>query len=567
MKTTEPSYHWAKYISIGSLFYALLVFLLLISCGQDTSQEDVTLEASPTNTDVHVAFAGGGWRAHTGHSAWTMSLLDNGKVSLADAFTNVKTVSSNSGGSWFSTMLLYSKKFTDDIQAVDALSNWSIKGKGWLGEQKYLYSNSGTFCEALSGDKYLACVANKYASATHWKEFIEKVVYNGYSLDTTKLSDPHLAWAKDKSLLLAATMLTNNVVLNEKLTYLRYYQTCKSPSTVVFGGEGGSSCTPDNLPDVTPVTFSSLPVSSAYKPRPFLPELGTGSGALQFNLGYTENGSYDIDKDTTSIRNPIDVSDVVVMTAASTSSAAAGFGASYNVTKSWLTSYAAYDLAISYSLKDSKASYQSTSNMSYDDLLNGKMVRLADGGAVDNSGVAQLVGFLQQTGQDNNFNIVAFDNVQGVLFANGENTSPVGQDIAMLFGEGLCPNITFCSGASCFPTCVAIPQSQIFESAALQSTPTTWSYATGSGVNQMLIYTKYEVTTKDNPVYGIKANSKGTLHAFTCVYGQANTAPQNLVGKGDFFTYEDMLQFINEGLNYGANKDGLNHLKAAFGLK
>jgi hypothetical protein len=81
-----------------------------------------------------------------------------------------------------------------------------------------------------------------------------------------------------------------------------------------------------------------------------------------------------------------------------------------------------------------------------------------------------------------------------------------------------------------------------------------------------LIYTKYPVTTRDNPIFGVTGDTAGTLHAFTCVWSDAQTAPGN--DTTDFEAYAAMLDFINTGLGQSGpdGTTGLEHLRSALGL-
>lgn len=220
------------------------------------------------------------------------------------------------------------------------------------------------------------------------------------------------------------------------------------------------------------------------------------------------------------------------------------------------------NLAPAFSLKGSSIEFvPNTDNLSYSDLAEQKIVKIADGGPVDNSGVAQIVSFLQLNNQADDFNIVAFDNVTSALKMDGTSEARVGTDIANLFGQGLCPDNQFCM-FSCEKDetygCVQVPSLQVFEAASLFSTPTTL-YKTKDGME--LIYTQYQVTTTDNKAYNIKAGTKGTLHAFTCIAPNANTAPE----KKDFTGYYEMFNFIHNSLNDPENQ-GVKLLQRAFGL-
>jgi hypothetical protein len=570
---------------LSMLSILLAMVFLCISCGENTfktqseAEAETEVEASPTD-NIHVAFAGGGWRAHTAHTGWTMSLLENNGNKLENVFKNVNTISSNSGGSWFSTMLMYSPKFVTDIEKPDALSNWAkTENGGWLGGQQKLFDNA-TFvdlaCQDVSGEAFAACVFNSYADATKWNGVVDKIVFEGYPLKKQTLNSKRQGWASNKSLLIAATMLTNNVVMNEEgitTEYTkRYYQACLS-ATPTLNGYKRSTCDDGVTTDVSPVTFSSILDSLNLKTPPFLPAAGTGLGKSTFTIGYANNVKSDIKKRTAIVQNPLVNKGIPVINAAAASSAAIGFSASDNISGYWEASYKARDLAPSFSLKGSKVNVKDTYEMTMDHLKDNIMVRIADGGALDNSGVSQLVSFIQlnSKGKDDHFNIVAFDNVQNQPFLTGNHGAEAGGDIAMLFGYGLCQGNNFCSGCNCSGFCVNVPKLQIFEGSTIE-TPVTWSYQTKKDKESKykdipkLIYTKYTVTTTANPSFGIKPGLKGTFHSFTCVYPEAPTVPQNYGENKSFKAYNEMMQFINEGLKANENR-GLTYLETAMGLK
>ncbi len=573
--------NWFKRLEIAHNFrmlaLAALVFLYAVGCSSsDPSAPSAEGEPeAPAPYSVHLAFSGGGWRAHTGHAGWTLSLLESGSQKLKDVFANVGTVSSNSGGSWFSTMLMYSADFVEAMEAANAINTWPVAGKdatGWLGQQQYLFDQAS--CHSLSGDEFVACVFAYYTdnNETYWHKVVEDLVFMEYPI-TLPLNGERQPWGESKPLLLAATMLTTEAVLGEKDGDKQYYQACLSPSTPVLNGDSGASCSDGTgtAPDVTPVTFSSMPSGSTFTAPSFLPAAGAGSNGPRFNLGYTENAWTSPATASATIENPL-ASDVVpVVTAAAASSAAAGFAASGVVSGDWEESYLASDAALNFQLAGSMQ-HVVANGMTVEALAAAKIVQIADGGPVDNSGVAQLVSFLQLNKEADGFNIVAFDNVQE-LYTPGGSAANVGIDIAYLFGQGLWQGNQFCSGAKGSGTCVTVPDLQIFEADPLTSPPeVTWSAAASDNgppnLVHELIYTKYTVTTRDNPTLGVTAGTTGTLHAFTCAWSDADTFPQNKTQDGDFKTYTDMFNFINVGLQNsdGKGETGLKHLRDALGL-
>ncbi|MEP0264724.1 hypothetical protein [Dokdonia sp.] len=571
---------------LRNLCMLFAVVLLCIGCDELTSKsaseespEEITeVEASSPTDKIHVAFAGGGWRAHTAHTAWTMSLLENNGNKLENAFKNVNTISSNSGGSWFSTMLMYSPKFVTDIEKPRAIDTWknTTSDGGWLGGQQNIFDGATLCTEHSEGPAFAPCVFKAYGDATEWDRIVKKIVYKDYPLnDTLTLNSSRQKWATNKSLLLAGSMLTNNVVLNEDPStygdYYGYYQACLSPldpKSVTVNGEHGGSCSYGANPDVTPVIFSSIPSSSNMIAPPFLPAAGAHSKGLVFNVGYSNNFSSS-DIHIKSISNPLSSNNLSVRIAASASSAALGFEASknLNVFGTWGKTYDAEDLALNFSLVNPDVEFIGTDNKTIKELADNKMVRIADGGAVDNSGIAQLIPFLQKNKQKNGFNIVAFDNVQEQPFLPGVDKVEAGGDIALLFGYGLCEGNKLCL-ASCSISCVHVPEIQIFEASAL-GTPATWSFQNTPNKytnTPKLIYTKYTVTTTANASFDITPGLTGTLHVFTCYYPSAGTQPQNYTTDGDFKAYNNMMHFINDGLKANSN-EGLTHLEKAMGLK
>ena len=571
--------NWLKKLQIThnsrKLALAALVLLYAVGCSSsDPSAPATEGEALPPYS-AHVAFSGGGWRAHTGHAGWTLSLLEGGSKKLEDVFAHVGTVSSNSGGSWFSTMLTYSGDFVTAIEATNAINTWSVTGEGatgWLGQQQYLFDQAD--CHSLSGDKFTACVFEYYTGgdATYWNKVVEDLVFMDYPI-TVPLSGKRQTWAEGKPLLLAATMLTTEAVLGEEGGDNQYYQACLSPSTPVLNGNSGASCSDraGATPDVTPVIFSSMPSGSTFTAPPFLPAVGADTNGTHFNLGYTENAWSSPATATTTIENPSANDLVPVVIAAAASSAAAGFAASGVVSGDWEEAYLASDEALNFQLAGNMQ-HVVANGMKVKALAAAKIVQIADGGPVDNSGVAQLVSFLQLNNQADSFNIVAFDNVQE-LYTPGGTAANVGIDIAYLFGEGLWQGNQFCSGANGSGTCVTVPDLQIFKVDPLTSPPElTWSAAASDNsppnLEHKLIYTKYSVTTTDNPTFGIVAGTTGTLHAFTCAWSDADTSPQNNTQDGDFKAYADMLSFINAGLRTAnaQGQTGLKYLHDALGL-
>lgn len=595
-----------KYLSILQIVAIVLVIGLCFSCSSKTSNKVV----EQVNSDIHVSYAGGGWRAHTGHAAWVMSLLDanntqagctlsgtSGNSQCLDAaFANVKTISGNSGGSWFSTMLMYDSSFVNAITNVNAIKNWGDPimrnpNQGWLGKQQNYFASFSSKCGSKHGPAYLECVLENYFSPSpklptpNWSQFVETVVYTGYEWKTygNLNSKTHQPWAKDKSLLMAGTLLTNAVVLNDQDDEI-YYQVCMSPLTVKTDGDDGSWCVDPitgkkkSIPDVLPVTFSSLAENKTTLKAPAF----IGSQAHLFNLGYS--GAYTFSSTPTksntlqSGHNKTD--NVSVMWASAASSAAAGYAASYTVSdphlpskcdaSQWDCVYHLRNLALGFKIPQNTNQVAFVPDATLDkislkDLNTERVMRIADGGAIDNSGIAQLIGYLQLNNQDSNFNIVAFDDVQK-NDARDQRIYP-SSDISYLF-EGA-PNSQVCVQG----VCIQVPELSIVKSNTAAPYPITkysWTVVDQNGqkTSDFLYYYSYEVETIANTSFNIRAGSKGTIHVFASQFACADTAPEN---NNDFSCYNDMLKNFKSTLKLKPNngtstKTGFTLLSEAFGL-
>lgn len=541
--------------------FPLATLSILISCKNSGTDSEIGADL-PAPTPIHISFAGGGWRAHTGHAGWTIGLLKDGERTLGTAFNNVATISSNSGGSWFSSMLLYSDVFNTQIQAKGAYSNWGESG-GWLGNQISLF-NAVDNCLLDSTLEYTYCVLTHYAGGLHWRNAVDNLVFNGYSLGSTTLQGTRMGWAKNKTLLMQTSLMTSNALLNavpgSETGDKAYYQACYFPSMPDPQGYSRSSCDPEILAIASPVTFSSIPPGLGLKQPLFLPQIGD-SGI--YNLAYTENALIDPSVHNATLQNGFDTSNVPVMSAAAASSAAVGFLGSDNWLSDWELAYKLRDLSVSFSLENSTVADIDLDGIALEKLASSKAVRLADGGTVDNSGVAQLVAHLQRNNLDSDFTIVAFDNVTE-KYPTGSNTVEAGMDIAHLFGYGICDGPSFCVGDNCGSPCYDTVSPQVFTEASFQNAPVVWEYKDADpNFEHKLIYTKYKVTTVVNDAFGVQAGSTGTVHAFSCIYGDAGTEPTSSPSKGGFDAYLAMLRFINDGIS---KNGGLKHLEEAFNI-
>lgn len=573
-----------KHMQSGLL--AVSAISILSACASTANQAEPMVKTEVTSaSQTYVAFAGGGWRAHTGHSAWMVGLLDNvpntSNTTLDAAFTNVSGISSNSGGSWFNVMLSYSDNFRAGLEKPSASTQYLTDPTAYYANEKNLYQTlSGVTLSPLcsvandfSNLLAMACMTN-----LSWDRLVEGIVFGPLNLSSdlsTITMDGKQAWGSRKTIALAATALSGDVVL--------------ARSGFLEGHHEYYYDTPDMGPlEVSPVTFAGK--ANIWDPAlKFFPG-GTGT----FDIEY---GRTDRNLTNSAPRNNRDLSsgEINVIHAASGSSAALGFLSSKSINEQnnealadirlimsdWKISYEAENLAIYFNLPDpakSSTVKRSVVRPQADSDINaaGRFIKIGDGGALDNSGVAHSVLAHQQKHPASTpFEIIAFDNVQKTYSYDPntleENSVPVslikkvGIDLAFLFGEGYTPiagtnNSGMCMDKYCVTTKTGSVSQQIFASNALDKAP-VWTWSSAGTANSQpceLIYTPYDVTTLDNPMMGVKPGYSGTLHSFTANCPSASTAP---FSQADWTAYEDMFNAIQMGLKQGG---GLTHLQAAF---
>jgi len=517
----------------------LLASIGFMAIGCSKGAQVVETSQGAASRSVYTAFAGGGWRAHSGHTGWISSATDQAK-SVDAAFGSVNTISSNSGGSWFSTMLFYSPKFHASLDSGNSAL--------WLTEQESKYKNH-TACHK-SGEATGCILLADYGR--DWHDFIAGFVVDGTWIDPNRLLNSPDVWAQNKSLLLAGTLLTRNVVLDGQIGHdKRFNWLCPRLSTPSLKGgwigrkDGfrGGVCSPQLIEDVIPVTFSHLAAGGSGE---FLKGRST-----EYHLGYSKTFLSGAPLEAITVSNPLNSSGVKVINAASASSAAAGFTASEHVSGHWDESYELRNLGVSFSLS-SKGVQQMAIPAAFTDLKKQKIVRIADGGVVDNTGVAQLVSDLQKRRISGPYDIVAFDNYAHPYGANG-----LSNGFEYLLGlKSANHQVSF------FGYDVKIPNLNIFDKPAVMPTPVRSvlnmpNCPKASTINDALYYHKFTVQTRNNPALGVAKGTSVNLHVFTSA-SSAPTEPAD-VDKA-FDCYKDLLAGIK------TDKIIKTHIKNALNL-
>jgi hypothetical protein len=198
------------------------------------------------------------------------------------------------------------------------------------------------------------------------------------------------------------------------------------------------------------------------------------------------------------------------------------------------------------------------------------MTRLADGGFTDNTAAAFIVRHIQDTeGTSKPFNLTLFKNgtidpLTGVRLQVGPKASDlssfwVPSDVANLFGSMTGPNqdgplVTF-DGIGGFQ--VPVPSARIFDHAAWFGEQPEWTYSKGGSE---IAYYDLNVTTVDNPTFGIKGGQTGRVQLFASNNKDSNAAPVSAAILDEYS--ENYTLFRDAILNQG----GLQPLQSALGL-
>ncbi|CAE7202798.1 unnamed protein product [Symbiodinium natans] len=182
--------------------------------------------AAAGSVKVKVAFSGGGWHSHTCHSAWFAAMLDAPWApKLKEILWNVDVMASNSGGSWFLSMLAFSKAFCDALEVKTSRDQWAIlspdadatDANGFLEQTRRAFG--GTLFEGnFWGLARLFRLAMSYRF--DWPAAVKGLVYAPYDMKTelenASLSGACVDWVEapdSKTLLFATSLMTEDVVL------------------------------------------------------------------------------------------------------------------------------------------------------------------------------------------------------------------------------------------------------------------------------------------------------------------------------------------------------------------
>jgi hypothetical protein len=532
----------------------------------DSGELDTIVKAQK----VYLSLSGGGWHAHTTHVAWVMGALDgmasDGKSRTLEALTeHVDAISSNSGGSWFLSMLAFADNFKTQVETYAALEYYS---SGWLGQQKDIFINDY--------NKNNKGVTDTSKMLKDWVASAQNCIFKPFNLyetlNATTLDDEHLSWAKDKALVFATSLGTGRIIDSGSydesgvvLNYPGYY-----PNTYLL-----NTTRPGVYAQVaaTPVLLTSLGDSGQEKSAPFL--------AGDFTLTYSNTQS-----DPSGITNDYDAdvqqSKLSIFDAATCSSAAFGYAANASEPLGDLVSGAGPGSAVPMQITENVIELvqrEISDEATLEDVATANYMRFFDGGYVDNTSVAYMMKHLQENGLDNNFKIVLFMNDTGGSSEDTKNQDfSIDSSVAKLFGE-FDTNESFQTvqlmhnfGAWLVGLSPDVMSPDIFDGASWDSIHNIYDghkdAQIGDGAHPKKIYMQYRVynvTTKENSTLGIKAGSKGELHVFTNYMPAATPMPGQPTGpnfEDSFNMYNAMLETVRTG--FGGNN--WSDLKSALNL-
>jgi len=494
-------------------------------------------------SDVYVSFSGGGWHSHTTLAAWLMGAMDAmdkdeaGTGTLVNLAKNIDGLSCNSGGCWFATQLVFSQEFASKLETQT--NEEYLGADGYLGQTKKIFKED---LEHLTvSDEYIKLL--KYT--TNWLDFMQKSSFKPFGmtegLANTTLDSSHLAWADAIPLVYAASLNTNTFVSSDDGIlgdYKTYYQAGKASSEDWFNGEVNPFDALSRTQTYTAASFTSLGSYIDNKSPVFL------EGDIKLRYAYYHSTYPWIEATTIPANHPS--GGVNVINAASSSSAAPGIGANI--------SYASSESAIGFEVTVSGfEQYTDDGQMdeAYATTAEKRRVRFSDGGYVDNSSVAHMLKHIQANNPKKPFKIVLFMNSSANdVSAQNINKVSIPTSAAILFGKAK-DNPVKEKGTINFSGIIDVPSADVFTEASWDTGKSYWKRENN---DTYLEYVRFDVTTKENPRFGISAGTTGELHIFVGTMADSNAMPdQGAAATGIFNvrsktidhvlgTYETMLK-------------------------
>jgi len=551
--------------------------------------------ASPADPR-YVAFSGGGWNIHSSLAGTFAAGLDGlgaggRSADLATLMAGVKGIAANSGGSWFLTHLAYSKPFLAGLEQKSARDQYNSTGyngqvaalfknttptaPGWL--QAVIKTLPQSMQDAVSKASYLIGLAGAADEAQfNWRNFTDKFVYQPYNmladLGGKGLTSDREGWAAGKDLVIAASAQTTPTVL-DNIGRLKNKIFSSTPLRAAKAPPQGQMTPLFFLSDVQ--DGAKAPVASAF------------FGAGETTLTLSNNKAF---SSLRSLRRPVAAEQQAALSVVDATTASSSALAHLAAVKTFdslklsplqnTVASAARGVAPLASLANGTLAMPktlpvpATRGASVEDLMrlygDQGMTRLADGGFSDNTAAAFMLRHIQdEQGTAKPFNLTIFQNgtidpMTGVKMQVGPKPSDLStfwlsSDVANLFGSMTGPNkdgplVTF-DAIGGFK--VPVPSAKIFDNSAWLGEKPEWSYSKGS---IQISYFDLNVTTVDNPSFGIKGGQKGRVQLFAGNNKESNAAPLSAAILAEYAENYDVYRdaFVNQG--------GLKPLQSALGL-
>ena len=523
-----------------------------------------------TPRPVYLAVSGGGWHTHTATAGWLSGMLDKSGGTLEDIMQHVVAISSNSGGSWFIGQLAYSPSFRNALE--NERNDWLTTG--YIGQTAALF-DSGHPCKGWTGLNWELCRNASWtreyyqmmnladSSSLNWQIFVENVVYAPFDMSTelagVTLGSPRQTWADGRDLIIAASLMTDTVVLNEDASgsFSSWVQSVDLAPT-------------DGRPtqNFAPLFFSSVDTG---RTAPDLLGMGSLDGSWESSWP-TSTASDDAISGTNSHISAVPVIDATVASSAAPAAVASERAAAEGGMSalSSTVSYVAADLAPPILLTDSGIDFVTTiANYTGDDeststagLAASGAVRVADGGYLDNTSVAYLLQHLTN-------NNLLVDDTEVVLFMNssskgvGAGSQTIPESVAVLFGydpgtERYTEPAADKAIKFCDDFCVSTYSAHLFEKAVWMEAEPSWSYAKD---DVALRYFSLSVKTVDNTIFDIAAGTTVNLHLFISEDFQSSALPST---QAIVDSYSDVFTITRAGV---AEESGWGYLASAFQLQ
>ena len=514
---------------------------LTLSACTGTGAEPSTSSASASGVRA-LALTGGGFRAHTGHSAVLLSALSQSGNDLGSVLGPTNTISANSAASWLLTQLSYSSAFDEMFSAPDAAANWDTSG--YLGQIKSRYgpkADSGCsktlapICDAAPElEPYLTMVSVAGGQTSSWQDTMTGLLFDPYDMTTelegVTLASPRQPWSQGKDLLWATGVVTDQAVITSDGDQISFY-TVDDQTEVV----------------TTPVSLVSAQDGS---PSGFL----SGNPTLSFGPDVIAPG-----KNLAHLSAPseISASEMGVIDAASVSSPAAALLSSSAYTSEIAgksgPEFAAEvaNLSPPFELNTMQYAGDTIAPGSPQELTSSPILRFADGGEGDNTSMAHLMRHLQDTSGGQDFRIFLIAHTQGKAIPDYDGW---GSDVARVFGYQTQGGITKqCEGKQ---DCIPVTQSQVFDRSALKKPSEAWSYKR-EGVDMK--FACLNVQTVDNSALGITPGAQGQV----CVLQTLSDLGLVPASEAQFDKYQQFLEAIVSGI---ADHGGWPMIQKALGL-